>query len=387
MKVNIIKESTFSNDNWSHKGKFDYPVAVIDKILAGEDLRLGDKGSDGFLSADIFNPDKLKELRNRLCNKDYNCKPNELENCLNDGQTEKKIWTRLFKGDFSGYNESDFKNKGNLFEKEYIEEFNKKYKDALVEKIGYFTITGDLKWAGPLNNKRPLTMTDNGFIYCLPLGNQNQDKFDIGEIVSDVTIPTTNGNLYLSLKYGGTVTFVNAGVKKAFPEQAFINKNPNLFTPIGTALLDLFKVNPIKFINIFNGYSDDKTGVIGAKDKDTEDVTELINKDKLREFVKSAIGYGYVLIHSEANGKLHIYDLRTFDGLKKLLGGEAGTEEDMDPQSVIVLYPKEQNGKYYGKRIDIAVEYKNLSLKFNIRPKDGSVYPTHIMSDYKIKGV
>lgn len=385
MKVNIIKESTFSNDNWSHKGKFDYPVAVIDKILAGEDLRLGDKGQDGVLSADIFNPDKLKELRTRLCNKDYNCKPNELENCLADGQTEKKIWTRLFKGDFSGYNEKDFKNKGNLFEKQYLEEFNSKYKDALAEKIGYFSITGELDWAGPLNNKRPLTIDDKGYLYCLPLGNTNSDKFNIGQIVTDVTIPTTNGNLYLSLKYGGTVTFVNAGVKKAFPDAAFINQNPNLFTPIGTSLLDLFKINPIKFINIFNNYSDEMGKA--RTESETDNVTDMINKEKLREFVKSAVGYGYVLIHSLANGKVHIYDIRQLDGLRKLFGGETGTDEDLDPISVNVIYPKEENGKYFKKRVDVVVDYKNITLKFNIRSKDGSVYPTHIMSDYKIKGL
>ena len=39
IKPKRLNESTFSGANWEHNGKFDYAIAVVDKLLNDEDLR------------------------------------------------------------------------------------------------------------------------------------------------------------------------------------------------------------------------------------------------------------------------------------------------------------------------------------------------------------
>ena len=105
-----------------------------------------------------------------------------------------------------------------------------------------------MKWTGPANNSRPLKL-ENGNVVCRPTVDGN-DPNDVGKIVADIVVPTTNENLYLSLKYGSTVTFINAGVKKIFPAQMFDSRNVDVLnkSPLAYSLLDLFKINPEKFI-------------------------------------------------------------------------------------------------------------------------------------------
>ena len=38
-----------------------------------------------------------------------------------------------------------------------------------------------------------------------------------------------------------------------------------------------------------------------------------------------------------------------------------------------------------GKRIDVEIDTPFIALKFNIRNKQGGVYPSHIMCDYTFK--
>ena len=54
--------------------------------------------------------------------------------------------------------------------------------------------------------------------------------------------------------------------------------------------------------------------------------------------------------------------------------------EDLYPKSCIVYYGGKK-GK--AKRIDVMVMTDKLELNFNIRNKEGGIYPTHIMCDYK----
>ena len=239
-----------------------------------------------------------------------------------------------------------------------------------------------MKWTGPANNSRPLKL-ENGNVVCRPTVEGN-DPNNVGKIVADIVVPTTNENLYLSLKYGTTVTFINAGVKKIFPAQMFDSRNVDVLnkSPLAYSLLDLFKINPEKFINTFANYSEANKTKRGAVDKESVDVTNLIDKAKLREFIMSAVGHGYIMVHQYKND-IHIYDLRTADKVKNLLGGSRPTDADFDPISVVIKYPK----NFDAKRVDVFIDYRNITFDINIRAKDGSIYPTHIMSDYKIKGV
>ena len=48
-----------------------------------------------------------------------------------------------------------------------------------------------------------------------------------------------------------------------------------------------------------------------------------------------------------------------------------------------IEYP--QNGE--AKRVDVYVIYDKIKIKINLRSKDGGIYPTHIMADYKFINV
>ena len=47
---------------------------------------------------------------------------------------------------------------------------------------------------------------------------------------------------------------------------------------------------------------------------------------------------------------------------------------------VEIIYPEPGTAK----RIDIKVKTNKLEIKYNIRNKQGGIYPSHIMADYKM---
>ena len=361
-------ESAFSSQNWSHNGKFDYCERVISKLLSGETIYCGVKTRETPVTIDMFDVSKLKALYNSLLDSSYK----DFDKCVLPKYKNTVSWTKLFKGDFSGYDKGlASKNKGNAFEEEFVKNFFSIYKQELESALRLKTpiVIDDLENSissdGELNTRRPLTI-QGGMLKCFAIGQKDNN---IGRAVTDVTIyPENDEPLYLSLKYGSTVTFVNVGIRKELPVQAIMDNAPQNFTQKGKMLLDLFGIDTDKFCNAFNSYS--KKSSKSAKIE--VDTTNNIDKKRLMEFIKSVVGYGYVLVHRDAKGKVHYYDMRTEKDMISMIGN--------DIESCIVKYPTSSE-----KRVDIFVELKGLSLKFNIRSKDGGQYPTHIMSDYKIK--
>ena len=134
-------------------------------------------------------------------------------------------------------------------------------------------------------------------------------------------------------------------------------------------MLDFFGLDHERFASIFANYSG-KGKRNGAKD--IVDVTDSAKTKQFMEFLRTVIGYNYVLVHKMDNGKIHYYNLMTPKDLDNFIG---------KIQSMEILYP--QNGD--AKRVDIVLETTNLKIKFNIRSKDGGIEPTHLMSDYTIK--
>ena len=125
-------------------------------------------------------------------------------------------------------------------------------------------------------------------------------------------------------------------------------------------------IDNAKFCATFNQY--DPSSKVNTKvGGETIDVTNKIDKTVLREFLKSGIGWGYMLVH-----KLGSKEYSKFMDSTTL-------EKASVIQSVKVKYPSG------AKRIDVFVETPMFSLKINIRNKQGGLYPSHIMSDYKHK--
>lgn len=102
-----ITEHLFTKKSWSHQGRYDYPKYVIQAILNGEELILGDKkqGVDDmqFLKSSDFDHDKLKEILNNIDKKSDEEMVDDFNKTYH-GPFKKNIWTNIYKGSFSGKN-------------------------------------------------------------------------------------------------------------------------------------------------------------------------------------------------------------------------------------------------------------------------------------------
>jgi len=214
---------------------------------------------------------------------------------------------------------------------------------------------------GALNKPRPLTFTKSQVFVGTP-------NTDIGSTVTDITLKTSKGPMFLSLKMGGTVTFFNAGVTKYLTKddiEAGIVTNEK-----GLMILKTLGIDPASYVSVFGGYAGkSKTKVAPKKEVN---VTRLVNKKKLIDFLASGVGYGYFLIHANSVNT---------DDIESFYISEADVRKYVTPSSVVVQYPTGGSAK----RIDVKIETPKFTFKVNIRNKQGGIFPSHIMCDYKVK--
>lgn len=268
-------------------------------------------------------------------------------------------------------------NKGIIFEKKFTADLQKYQNgDSILDRenktciceiyeiYGLENLDTKIVPEGELNKKRPLIFQgDNIYV-----GGSN---FNIGATVTDITLESYNPklkrtkNTYLSLKWGNTVTFFNAGIQKILKKEEI--KTGIISNANGLKILELFGIRPEKFCAVFNAYD-----AGGRVDSEKENTFSNVNTSLLQNLIKSGVGYGYHLVHQANNGKIHHVEMT-----------EAELEISSTPQSCMVYYGGLTGG---GKRIDIVVETPLFTLKFNFRSKfRGIVYPTHLMCDYVIK--
>ena len=362
-----------------HNGK--YRKAVIDILKTpGAILKLNNYGEDFITITDEMAIYFDKELSDTYVSYDR----------FNDILKKYNLaWSGIFKGMFSGYeNGLEGTNKGNAFEvtfaKNYENIYQREIERQLNEEASSFAPKDGIQSihsCGSLNTSRPLMMTNEGQIVV-----GGSDISSTGDKIADVKVDTVGkrGTINLSLKSGKTVSFCNVGVSKLFPISSFTKYledkcNGKLEYHGGFAngmtgndLLQFFGINEIKFADVFVQYRNDKDSkkTKSAK-KDEEDITQLIaSNPNFYNFVCSVIGYNYILIH-ELEPDIHCYDLKSQEDLDNFIG---------KLEYAKVLYPI--NGE--AKRIDIIVKYSNIIIKFNIRNKQSGIFPSHLMSDYKI---
>lgn len=362
MKNEATMKGSGSNDDYT-KHNYVYALAVIDKLLNGETIRIGSKGEEEFDGASLKNNRALRDLKKNI----QGSTAKDFDDAVKGAGLK---WTRIFKGDFTGYSKGlETKNKGNAFEAQFIAEFDK-FEPELKKLVGYKKLMGQPRADGTLNQKRPLTFS-GGKITCGPAGNNN-----IGKTVTDVTVPVTkcaaapNGELYLSLKYGNTVTFVNAGVKTLFTK-AFFDGEEDL-SGDAKALLKMLCIEPDRFREVFTSYKGKAPGEKKSKaQKENVDITSKIKRNAtFKTFMQSVMGYGFVLVHQSNKGDVDFIDLTTESALNEFIA---------DIEEAHVEYPKPGEAK----RVDVVIKYPKIEFKINIRSKDGGVLPTHIMADYK----
>ena len=283
--------------------------------------------------------------------------------------------TKFFKGDYTGYSDGlDSGNRGNAFEQYFIDNYTQKFEKDIQKITGYKVLNNVIRDGGK-NTKRPIKFSSDGITFGNKPANSDKDPFDIGEDVSDVTVLSTDkGNIYLSLKYGSTVTFINAGIKKYIPVEFFTEDSP--LSPEGKALLDMLCIDEDRLKNVFNNYKKDRskgTRRKGRANKDNVDITERLKSNtKFKNFMRSIMGYGYIMVHQVSGDDLEYIDLRTKKDMDHYIN---------DIRNAYVSYPV--NGE--AKRVDVIVEYDNIKFKLALRSKQGDVYPTHMMADYTFK--
>ena len=284
-------------------------------------------------------------------------------------------------------------NRGNQFEKDFyadavkvlegttkgnrfiptILEMNKTFEKKLGQALGM--IEADPKFKGVLeegsaNKSRPLAY-DQGTIVVAAEGNITED---MGSTLTDVTFQYGKKltPVYLSLKFGPTLTFFNSGVGG--------RNGPLLFTEKEISEYRVTTDGGLTFLKMF-GMADNEDAIKKFCESfvnypRTKAITNHIFRpttfqiNAIEKLLRSGIGYGYWMVH---NTKGHTIDWYEID--KKYM------EEAATITSGVTVYYGRMNGA--GKGVNMTCSSKHYNFTFNIRNKQGGTYPTHIMCDYK----
>ena len=235
----------------------------------------------------------------------------------------------------------------------------------LIEQIGKEVKVGysDVEAVGGKNQPRPLAGGASG-LYVTAGGSRSKD---IGGTVTDITTywGPKKDPVFLSLKYGNTLTFINSGVGKIFTPNDYKKSFQGYTNPIGKEIFRMFGIDPITYAKVFNDYPH-KTKM------PTVDVTSKCDKAAIQDLLQYAIGYGYWMVHGGTSGGVKMYEIdQQYMRKASTISG-----------SVKLMYGGSQ-GK--GKRLDIHLESSVYKFMFNLRNKQSGLYPSHIMCDYKKK--
>ena len=227
--------------------------------------------------------------------------------------------------------------------------------DTFKLKPGEFTI----KEEGKENKKRPLEFTSSGPIIGYSGKSVAATLTDL-TIIQNTSEGETKKTHYISLKYGSTLTFFNAGVTSVLPASEI--QKGKITNANGIALLETLNIDNELFCKVFNEYSETNFKQYHSIASDDFDSTKLFN------LIQSGIGSGYWMLKGSSKGS-DFYEIT--ESYSKTASTPTGKPK--------VLYGG-VDGK--GKRVDITFESKDYFFKVNIRNKQGGLYPSHIMCDY-----
>tara|TARA_B100001094_G_C18184956_1_gene803187 strand:+ start:1266 stop:2354 length:1089 start_codon:yes stop_codon:yes gene_type:complete len=224
------------------------------------------------------------------------------------------------------------------------------------------------------NTRRPITIDKNG--------NLNINNNSISNI-SDLNIHFNDhyneipGILFISQEYisqksSDLVTFINTGVKNkdCFPIEDI--QNNNIQSQKGKIILRTLGINEEGFCNIFNNYYNGKiyenenvANKNNMKINFTENLHNKSFENNLKILIRKSMGDGDSIISHYTDGKDNIYRTK-------------------DKNIELINYHSYYGGKSKkGKRIDVEIKTKDMSYTFNLRNKQGGIYPSHLMCDFK----
>ena len=251
---------------------------------------------------------------------------------------------------------SKFGNKGNEYERYIYSQLVNKA-DISSKEINEFLRIKDIElsdiinveFVGNRNTKRSIDWNAGKLVLD---GWKNLSE--IGEKIADIVVYyKKDGDIekaYISNKTGNTTTFVNAGIGKPTKD------NPNL-----KKLCDYLGINYSDVIRGFENYITD-TGPIEVP----RPFNPKISKNDLKLFLDSAIGENYIYMSPQ----------KTFE-----MTSEKREQITSNPRDFMLALPSKGR-----KRVDFIFKTDGFEfIKIVIRNKQGGIWPTHIMCDYKLK--
>jgi len=265
-------------------------------------------------------------------------------------------------------------NRGNLFEGQWAGELvnwyngyevKPEFEDSIFDFVSKYDITIEdelvVSEEGAKNTRRPLQFTADGYVVLKNVHSNNDFDFDVGPVITDVTVTLNNSPIYLSMKLGNTVTFFNSGIKRLFPTNSI--QSNSIDSQESKILLDILGLNKQLFCDVFNG--------VPIPSNLQKDYNSPYDKQKLQTLLKSGIGYNYEIIHKIGNS----------------IKNETMYKQEMEHNTEIKNYVVFYGGKGgNGKRIDMEIETANYIFKLNIRDTQGKGgYPSHIMCEFNYK--
>ena len=409
----------------SHNGGFGYYKQVIEALLNDESVYLvaltkanipTNVVSENFITKkDFKNINTLKSFLNfapDAAKENYGLFNDCWSGTINGGEEQSlynnPIWRYIFKGQFTGGRGA---NKGNAFESEFAEQFQTFITGGKVDKIYQDTFNKILKYTehnkkqfknvvleGKKNKKRPIEIDGSDVRFTkrneLKLKDKSEEKLNIGETVTDVTINWTKGDpTYLSLKHGDTIEQVNLGISWARDDI------DNLFKKVktGTISQETFQSNKFKWsnylknsktLNFCNFLGIDANKLIWSiwykdilenpeknilswkmhnvsadtKQNAPKEQSYVIEKGSpLYKFILDCIGYGYIYIHFEKN-RINCIDLTKPESIDKIFNDNIKAQ---------VLYSNGASKTYVKINIEDTNNFFNGI--FEIRPNNGQL--------------
>ena len=252
--------------------------------------------------------------------------------------------------------------------KKMLHEKTKRGIDTYSTAVNYILkMTSEMKNSAPVsaedtgsrNTKRPIIATGQQ-LYIAP-----NDHTKHGALLSDLDINHKSGTSHLSLKYGATLTFMNAGVSKVLNEKEM--KSGEIKNKEGKNILATFGIDETVFCDVFNKY-----GKENFKSDSGEVKLTTAQRQSLTNLLKTGIGSGYWMVHGQPDKSVNFYYM---DSAKNRIASKA-------PNTVQINYGGSRGN---GKRVDIEFETDYFAFKVNIRNKQRGLYPSHIMLDYTTK--
>lgn len=243
-------------------------------------------------------------------------------------------------------------NKGNKFERDISNELkSKKIDNDIVKKIVdeldiNIEEISEIKDLGHLNSNRTIEIVQGKIVFK---GTNTLD--DIGEKLSDLDLILNDGRkIHVSVKYGDKLTLLNAGLGTPGKE------NKKLID-----LLEALGIDPDRAIKGFEEYEE------GEGEYPKKEDWKEADKEEFKRFLKYSIGADYLYVHNK-----HVF----------FIDKDKNEELASNPRNFTIQYPGVGR-----KRIDIKFETDGFKeVQINIRSKKGGgVWPTHILSDYKLR--